>query len=205
MDDNLYAPPQAAVADPPAPVSAREFFVVAPRKLLLMYVATLGLYAYYWWYQHWARYRRFNREPLWPVARAIFPVFFAHRLTGEIDDRLSRLRLSRGWSPGLLATAFVLLQIFSSVADRFSWYDVLSPWSDVAGLALLLPIGLLLMRIQRAANRAAGDADAQANGRLTWANWAWLVPFGLLWLLLLVGMYDMLSGIAGMTDAAPTQ
>lgn len=205
MDDNLYAPPQAAVADPPALVPAREFFVVAPRKLLLMYVATLGLYAYYWWYQHWTRYRRFNREPLWPVARAIFPVFFAHRLTDEIDDRLSRLRLPRGWSPGLLATGFVLLQVTSVVADRLSWYEVLSPWSDVAGLAVLLPIGVLLMRIQRAANRAAGDADAQTNGRLTWANWAWLVPFGLLWLLVLVSMYNVLFGIEWMTDAAPTE
>lgn len=53
---------------------------------------------------------------------------------------------------------------------------------------MLLPLGLILLRIQRAANAACGDPAGESNRRLTLANLAWLAFGCLLWAMILLGM-----------------
>ncbi|MCF7223816.1 DUF4234 domain-containing protein [Marilutibacter chinensis] len=182
---NLYAPPQADLAEPVADARGDEFYVVAKSKFLLLFFVTFGLYQLYWFYRHWALYRRFRNVSLWPVPRAIFAIFFTHALAGEIDDRLNRSRQTYAWSPGTLATAFVVMEIVGRICDRLSSYGIDNPYADWASFGLMFPIGYVLWRIQDAANHACGQPDGDSNRRITWANGIWLVLGALFWLLVL--------------------
>lgn len=182
---NVYAPPQADLAERAAAARGDEFYVVARTKFLLMFFVTMGFYQVYWFYRHWALFRRYHDVSLWPVARTLFPIFFTHSLTGAVDHRLKKSSQAYAWSPGLLATAFVMMQIASSLCDRLAWKEIGSPYTDWVAFALMPPIGYVLWRIQDAANHACGQPDGDSNRRITWANGVWLVLGALLWLLVL--------------------
>lgn len=96
MDDNVYAPPASAVVEPAPAGADHSFYVVAPAKFCLLFFFTLGMYHVYWFYMQWARYRRGHPEvTIWPVARAIFSVFFAHSLANRLDEAA---RAGRAWT-----------------------------------------------------------------------------------------------------------
>ncbi|MDI9238113.1 hypothetical protein QLQ15_04220 [Lysobacter sp. LF1] len=188
MSENLYAPPAAAVADAAdEAATGTEFFVVGTTKLVLLYLATFGLYPVFWFYMHWARYKRFRRQDMWPAARALFAIFFTHELAGEIDERLHRSGIRYAWSPSLTATAFVVLTIVSTIASRVP--EGVSRIADLLPVILLAPIAWTMVNMQRAANAACGQPDGASNRRLTWANWLWLVAGGFLWTMVLIGTF----------------
>lgn len=187
--DNVYAPPLARVGELASRSrEALEFYVVAPRKFLLLYFFTLGLYQYYWLYQHWARYRAWHQASLWPVPRAIFSIFFMHSLNGKIDDALSRSGRRHRWQPASCATGYVVFQIISSIFDRLSARSIGSPLSDIISLALLIPVGGFLYATQKAANVACGDSAGGGNAHLGLANYTWIILGALMWALALFGL-----------------
>jgi hypothetical protein len=55
MEENLYAPPKAVVADAGWIKNGKDvcFFAVSPLKLVVLSVCTLGFYQVYWFYKHW--------------------------------------------------------------------------------------------------------------------------------------------------------
>ncbi len=186
MEDNLYAPPTAnIVADAPA-ADAHRFYVVAPLKFCLLFFFTLGLYQLYWFYMQWARYaRRHPQHTVWPVARAIFAVFFAHSLANRLDEAGRERGERADWAPIATATAYVVCQILGNVSDQLAARNIGLPYSDLIGTALLLPVGLSLLRMQAAANRASGDPHGDGNRRLGPANYVWMAIGAVLWLGLL--------------------
>lgn len=193
MEANVYAPPAAVVMDAPK-AAAPEFYIVSKPKFLVLFFATLGAYQLYWFYMHWARYRRYHRTQLWPVARAIFSIFFTHSLGGEIAQSLERSGIRLRWSPGILAAGYILFQILGTICDRLSANDIGSPATDMVGLAALLPISYCLWGLQDAANIACNEPHGESNRTFTWANWLWIVLGTLLWGLVLVGL-GMIFGL----------
>ena len=195
MEYNVYAPPAAAVAElAPAATALDEFYVVGKAKFVALFVATLGMYQVYWAYRHWRHYRRVHKEKMSPVVRAIFQIFFTHALTRSIDASLKASNRPAQWSPSVLASVFVVVQLVTAVLDRLAGNSIGSPTTDVLGLAMLLPMGLCMWAVQARANLACGDADGERNRRLTWANGLWIAAGGCLWLLALVGLL-MSAGI----------
>ena len=182
---NLYAPPQAEVHSVASEAST-EFYVVSTGKFLLLYFFTVGIYQLYWFYRQWAQYRRHHGKALWPIPRAIFSVFFTHSLTRAIHDAQHKAGVRFAWSPSLLATIFVILQIASNVLDRMSWREIGSPLTDWLSLATLIPLAHVLYAIQKAANAACADPDGAGNRYLSGANWAWILLGVLCWLLILI-------------------
>lgn len=197
MQDNIYAAPAAAIADVRPAEGARAatpFFVVAPWKFVLMYVATVGLYRYYWSYMQWARFRRATGTPMWPVARSIFAIFYMHELNTEADHRAQK-HGGLHWSPGNATAVYVVASIAGFVLDRMGAHDVGPPWLALAGLGMLAPATWALWRTQSAVNVACGDPRGTANNRLSWANWVWLAIGLLVWLLLILGTVAILLGV----------
>jgi hypothetical protein len=180
---DVYAPPQAPVADVGAQRRATEYFVVSSRKLWLLNIATFGLYGYYWRYKMWAAYRRWHRETLWPAARSIFWIFFAHSLNREIDRSLREAHIKHRWWPMAVATVFVIAGIVSGIVSGIVRLGDLPPGFAAISLAMLLPMTWMMVRTQRAANLACADAAGAGNARLTAANWIWLALGGILWAL----------------------
>jgi hypothetical protein len=185
---DVYAPPEAPVVDLDERARATEFHVVSIGKFWCLLVATCGLYQYYWCYRQWANYRDWHREAMWPVARAIFAIFFMHPLNRHIDESLREARVRHAWWPGFAATTFVVFSIISTVVSRVTARVETVSLLDYVNLALILPVGWAMAVTQRAANAACGDPRGAGNARLTAANWAWIALGGAMWALILVGL-----------------
>ncbi len=194
--DDVYAAPRAAlVAAPTERPRLPPFYVVSVTKLVLLSFATLGLYSLYWFWRHWKLHKLDRKLDIWPVPRALFSIFFAHGLNREIDQRLQRSGSPHAWSPGAWATLFVVSAISGRIISRLP--DSVLPFGPGFGLIVLSLAGgtLAMVHAQRAANPASGDPAGAANARLTLANWLWLVPGGLFWLMSLASLV-LLTGDA---------
>lgn len=196
MQDNVYAAPVSVLAEAPVATTrtAQPFFVIAPWKMVLLCVATFGLYQLHWAYMHWARFRRASGASLWPVARSLFAIFFIHSLMQEMEHRANRYERVH-WSVGTLTTVYVVSQIAMNVLGRVPNDGMAGAVSTIACFAMLGPICWVMWRMQRVANIACDDPQARANSRLTWANWIWLILGGCCWLLTMVGIAGMAFGI----------
>jgi hypothetical protein len=190
MENNPYAAPQASL------VTRREdaapFYVVSGRKYWVMLLGTMGLYEIYWFYRNWLLHQEHAGSDIWPVARAIFSIFFAHSLNRLIDQQIERQRLVFAWSYELYASVYVATYIAQYVLTAMSFAEVGASVgtsiTDVLGLALLPITGWALWRVQQAINVACGDPEGEANRAFTAANFAWLAFGTLLWILTISGM-----------------
>ncbi|HEX6202495.1 MAG TPA: hypothetical protein VF100_05785, partial [Thermoanaerobaculia bacterium] len=175
-----YRPPEAPVgpqafagaepADPP------PFFAVSRRKLLVMSLATAGLYEIYWFYKHWQAVNRWEVNKVWPVARALFSPLFAYSLFERIRHAAA-LREVRApaLSSGLLALAYFLAAA--------SW-QLPSP-ADLASTLTVVP----LLVVQGSMNRLHSDLGHEPrNTRFTGWNVAAIVFGALFWTLALAGL-----------------
>lgn len=186
MNEEIYAPPEADVdvVDAAEP----DFYVVGIRKFLLLSIVTMNLYFVYWFYRNFRNIKQHTGESLWPVARAIFYIFFSHSLFNRVQDKLVDNDEDFDWNPGGTAAVFVILTIASSILGRLSWREIGSPTTDLIGLALVPLLAVILVRPQKAANLASGDPGARTNSGLTLANWIWIVLGAIVWLLAILGI-----------------
>jgi hypothetical protein len=194
-DDNLYAPPQSAVIDVVAEQASPQFYVVAPVKCMALFIATLGLYSFYWFWRHWSLYKRRYAPGIWPVPRAIFQVFFTHSLFGKIDVRLKQVDPRYRWSPSALAWLFVIFMVLANLLDRLVRTGLGSPVTDIVSLSTMLPMCYALLQAQKAANAACGDPKGAANAQFTPINYVWLILGLGLWAVTVMGLLTMVPGV----------
>lgn len=195
MTSDIYQAPEADLASEIAVVE-REFYVVSGRKFLALMVATFGLYEFYWFYRHWKNYSVYHKEGMWPVMRTIFSIFFMHSLCSSIDASLKAVDKKYHWQPMLLATVYVVLTIGARVAERVSSFAEEFIPLEFISFAIFPVIVCCLYRIQVAANIACDDPKGGSNERFTPANFAWLTIGGLVWLLLIFGVYTIVTEAA---------
>jgi hypothetical protein len=188
--DNPYAAPSAAQLEANAAIDKSQvFYVVSPTKFFALHVATFGLYGLYWMYRHWMIYRRATRQEMWPVARAIFSIFYFHPLYAEIDRRLRRLNIAYEWSPATLATVTVVLTLAHSLLSRMVQFGDTSKIWAVLMVCCVPLIAYVKMMAQRAANAACEDPIGSSNANFTVANILFLVLGGVFWLLVVIGIF----------------
>lgn len=190
MNDSIYAPPEAEVAD--TPTDEPHFYVVGTRKFYWLSLLTFNLYFVYWSYRNWRNIKRETGENVWPVPRGIFYIFFTHSLFTDVNERLKTIGADFAWRPGTSATLFVVMVILSNVLSRLSERSIGSPITDILSIAFVPFLPLLLLQGQRAINLACGDADGSQNQGLTVVNWVWMVIGGLVWLVAMFGIYLIL-------------
>ncbi|WP_296953255.1 hypothetical protein [uncultured Massilia sp.] len=175
------------------------FYVVSRRKLAILYLATFTLYTFYWFYKHWDLYK--GRHPrasmfgttIWPVQRAIFPMFFTHALFARVKAHGRHVPRVARWHSGWHATVAVAWMVLSEVIDRL----VGGTAGDVVSIACIFPLLFLLLHAQRMVNLACGDPDGRANDRLTGANKLWIGLGALAWLVAIAGLVMPEAGMGG--------
>lgn len=192
VEVNPYKPPEARVADL-GEVADGLLYVVAPWKFLTMMIGTAGIYAIYWFYKNWSLLNE-KYKSYWPVMRGIFAIFFTHSLFEEIDGRIRSTSRSYSWSPGILATVYVVCVIATTISSRLSALGIGMSVAEVINLALFVPIVFVLYRAQLAINIAEDDPQGSRNSALTPANILWLVLGAIMWLLTLLGIFFILTG-----------
>lgn len=192
MDTTLSV--DACVTEAVETCRAPRFFVVSKRKFALLYIATFGLYAIYWFYRNWDSYRDsmpFDSDAgkIWPVPRAIFNIFFIHPLFREIKANAPDKPALTAWGNDLHAWALVLMLILANILDRASERSVGSPYTDILSVAMLAPLLALFLKAQEMINLSCDDPAGSGNSRFTKANVAWLVLGAVSWALVIVGLF----------------
>ncbi|MFZ6768530.1 hypothetical protein ACO0LM_15835 [Undibacterium sp. Di26W] len=171
------------------------FYIVSRKKLAILYIATLGMYAVYWFYKNWSNYK--NRisdnfdddRSIWPVPRAIFAIFFTHVLFREVKAYGHDKSTVAEWNNESQATKLVLTMIVSHVLDRLSYRSIGSPYTDVLSLLILAPLLAQFLSAQQMINASCGEPDGESNSRLTNANYAWIVLGLLIWILVIFSIF----------------
>ncbi len=187
---DIYRVPEANLEV--AAIEKAPFYVVSPRKLLVLFFGTLGFYQLYWFWAHWNAHRLKEGTRIRPVLRAIFAIFFVHRLFRLFDEKAARrdrtyIVESRG-----VASIYVAATVLPEIVDLFSISEIGAAWTDVITVPTLVVIALCLHRAQWAANIASGDEAGLGNADFTAANLVWLTAGGVLWLVVAFLVYSLL-------------
>ena len=151
-------------------------FPVGVTKLVVMSVATFGLYEIYWFYQNWRRLKSTEGLDVWPVPRAIFAGITSFSLFGKIQERAAREHISTTWSASTLGIAFLLLNIAARLPDPY--------W--LVCFASFLP--LLAVQPTVDAINARSRSSEGPNTKFSGGNIAGIVVGGLLFALVILGM-----------------
>ncbi len=187
MSDNVYQTPKAAVDIPQE--ALQPFYVVSNRKFWVLYVATFGIYHVYWFYKNWQQYKNFTGISIWPVARGVFSIFFAHSLFRSIRESANDQEGAPPIAAGLLATVYVILSLISSGTERLASRDLGSPYTDLISILTMPMVGWVLYQVQKAANAACKDPLGDTNNAFTAGNVIWIVAGVLFWVMVLAGLY----------------
>lgn len=192
MNDNPYAPPLATMTSPTALAASDEmFYIVSQRKFTILFLATFGLYNFYWFYRNWSLVRQESRlnggsdGDIWPVARAIFALFFVHSLFREVEAHAAARVRPLTWDHKSHATGLVVMLIASNAVNRMQ-DNVLS---NALVLVLLFAICYSERSAQRYINASCGDPLGKSNGQLNWINYVWIVLGCVFWVLAMIGMF----------------
>lgn len=193
---NAYKAPLMDDEEAPAHSDASvPVYVVAPTKFMILAFSTMGMYSLYWFYKNWSLQRRAYGLQIWPVARAIFTVFFTHRLFRALDGEAHGRGYAPGWNANGQATLYVGLAIASYLSSR------LSDSANAGTVFLLLSLGLglasavPLFAAQKVANLAAGDVEGRSNGSITAGNSIVILLGLLLWATVVLGVFMGPAGI----------
>ncbi|WPN98880.1 hypothetical protein [Pseudomonas sp. MUP55] len=187
MNDNIYAPPTAQLTE--VVNASSEFYVISKTKLLTLSLLSFGLYTYIWSYKNWSLYKKANQLDIWPLARAVFFIFFMHQLYRRADDRIARSGRKFDFDFEQWATVFVVVtvgsRLFEVAANR------IEAWFAYKPLVLLaIPLcAYVLQQAQGLINFAAGDPEGQSNARFNLWNYLVIVPGVVMWGMTLLGLW----------------
>jgi len=148
-------------------------YVVAVPKLVVLFTATAGAYAFYWFYKQFRARKRFDQPQSWPLARAFFAIFHVHRLFRFIDAQARATGAEPSWNPDLMATIYVIVVLGARALGRVATYAASASGSlpptlvSLSSFALPIVLGLCgavsLAVAQSVANRAQGDPSGKTN------------------------------------------
>ena len=156
---------------------ARPQFAVSILKLAVMSLATLGLYQFYWHYQQWKAIKERDREDLSPGWRAFFSRLWAFSLFPRIEEQARWNKIDLQWGGGLLAVAYLLIEVTWRLPSPF----------DLVGLLSFTPLILVQMTINRL--NAALAPEAPKNDEFSGWNIVALVIGAILLFLIAVGSF----------------
>jgi hypothetical protein len=191
--NNPYLPPSAPL-DLITDGQDNRFYIVSIKKFWTLYILTLGTYQIYWNFKHWASYKKATDSKLWPVARAIFALFFYHKLNEEIHAQAARNQVTLRWDHKMIATLMVVLAVGNGVLSRFGEKIFGALTSNFLVLLILPALGYLMSIVQNAANKVSGDPGGSRNSDFTPLNYLWMFLGVCFWLLMLIGVWIIIKG-----------
>lgn len=163
-----------------------EFYIVSPKKFLILFIGTVGLYAVYWFYKQWDLYKKSTKEDIWPLVRCIFSIFHTHSLFALFE---TKYQIKTGTAPqsiNTLATLYVVAAVGSQVASKLSEHGYGNPLSFYISLLALPVTGYVFYQAQLLVNASSHDPSGSSNNKLGGLNYLWLVLGLLSWCLMIL-------------------
>lgn len=195
MSDSIYAPPAAEVSAPAG--NGPRYYVVSLTKFMVLAILTSGLYFVYWMYKNWQLIKQQENNNSWPIARAIFMIFWLHSLLNDVDAQLRRKDKPFSWRPKVVATTFVVMALAAIISGQIVQFvtGALLPPLGLQAALTLMPIvyALILRPAQHAINTASDDEDGDSNAKFSAANWLWVFFGVVIWGMGLFTLYLVYS------------
>tara|TARA_R110001583_G_scaffold16561_5_gene67756 strand:- start:3250 stop:3873 length:624 start_codon:yes stop_codon:yes gene_type:complete len=181
-------------AIPTSELITSDFYVVSPKKFLIMFLGTMGGYALYWFYRHWENYKIASGHNVWPAVRAFFSIFFAPILFKNIASKQVDQSKEMSKKVDLLGTSYVLAYVASAAGDRLSAANIGNPYTIFMSLILMPVICWCLYQTQLIANSVCNDPNGESNNTLSSLNYLWLVLGACYWVFTILFLrYKFLS------------
>ena len=166
MEENLYAPPKAVVADVGSIKNDVEayFFAVSPIKLVALSTCTLGFYQIYWFYKHWVLIKERSEPLIIPWARAFFGFFWCYSCFEFIRNDERRLGVEPTLPAGPLAIGWIGASLGWRLPEPYFLIGFLAP--------------LLLVPVQRHVNHINELVAPGYDKNTRFSAWNWLAIAG---------------------------
>ncbi len=190
-DNNIYTSPQAELNIESSNTTDYLFFPTSQLKLLMLFIATFGLYSVYWFYKNWKLQKQRHHENISPVLRAIFYIFFTHKLFYRIENQSIKQSITIKWSASFLATLFVSLIIISNFSDTISGRNEEVSVMDYISLLILFVVAYILYKVQNVINHINGDIQGKINSTFSLYNIIFLILGSIVWFLVIVGLFAL--------------
>jgi hypothetical protein len=185
LPPRLSAIPGYSVGTPAVADAGPLFFYIPVSRLVIMGLASFGLFEAFWIYRNWRFLKRRDHLDIQPFWRGIFGVFFVHGLLSAIkEDRKTTQIIRASFSAGSLATGWVVLHVAGYLLNRLG-----NPSVALLGTAIAIPSFLFFVPVQRHVNAVNEIASPgrQFDGWST-GHIVCLVIGIILWLLILAGL-----------------
>ena len=155
--------------------SGLDFYIVSPKKALILFIGTFGIYSVYWFFKHWSQYKKSANESMWPVMRAIFSIFFVHSLFGLFEMKYSQKNGELPKSINYLATLYVVFSLLGQICTQLIENGYENLFTIVFSF-LALPVGAwVIYKAQSLVNYAGEDVHGTSNSKLTPVNYLWIL------------------------------
>ncbi|CAL7961650.1 membrane hypothetical protein [Gammaproteobacteria bacterium] len=121
---NESVPKNAEVCNEPVKdeKTTADYFFIPVWKLALLSIFTCGIYSLYWQYKNWVVIKRSESTKIWPFWRALFSFFFCYSLFKKILLSVKPQKYKILYSPGLLATIYMVLCFGDTIRKIISRY-----------------------------------------------------------------------------------
>lgn len=165
----------------------RSFYIVSKGKFITLYLATFGLYGFYWCYKNWWGFKKNNQLSIWLFPRALLDILFfpslIKRMVASLDPEL---RVSYLKEMGWLASQYIGFVLLGRVGDRLSQQSIGLPSSFYLSMISLPFACRALYLLQKLINDIMGDTKGISNSRLSWINIFWISAGLVYWLTVLI-------------------
>jgi hypothetical protein len=153
-----------------------RYFPVSPAKLVVMSLASFGIYGFYWLYQNWVLERAHANEDFSPFWRTFFSPVWIYSLLRRMRDAAGAAQVSPNWTPAITTAAYLIITGALFLPDPY--------W--LASLLVVVP----LVPVQRTVNalNAVVAPDAPRNDAYTGKNLVLIVVGVIFYVLLILGM-----------------
>ncbi len=192
MTESIYQAPESKLEAGETNAN-KEFFIVSTKKLTILYFVTLGVYSFYWFYKNWKIVASNHNLSVWPVVRAIFPIFFIHSLFAFVEDNVERSYAVK-WKGAGIATMYVVCSLSVFCLTQAANKSIGSPYTDVFSFLLIFGAWFPLYSAQQQINRCCGDPAGSVNNSMRGWNYVLLVMEGLYWIIVVLGYFLIATG-----------
>jgi hypothetical protein len=190
--EDIYKSPEAELLPEEDPAKLKSFFTVSSKKLILMYILTMGLYALVYFYEHWKAQKIKYELNVIPVLRAVFAIFFVHSLFSKIKGEAEEKGMTDLPALSGLATLFVVLSIVSTILSNVPGEGVGAVVGSLLSIIMSVVALIPLLKAQKVANIINDDEEGLANADLTGVNWIFIILGVLFWLMSIFGVIVLL-------------
>ncbi|WP_434772698.1 hypothetical protein [Pseudomonas entomophila] len=176
---------------PVTSVDEPMFFVVSPRKLIIMSILTANFYLLYWFARNWLMCKRKEGKRVLPVMRTVFLPFFLYGLFRRVDQQIKLSGRTYAWSPLLMTCAFWIYCIVQFVMFHVETIDPMPVRALLTSLVSTAFCVRWIVMAQHAINFCVGDPEGKTNDALSWANGVWIVIGLAFWIAHLVTLSQL--------------